>query len=259
MKNNTSMKEFKQDKLVIKIFENRQLMGYAAAKEAIGCLKALQNKQKVINVVFAAAPSQNEFLEALINSEEVDWTKVNAFHMDEYIGLSEDAPQGFGNFLRRAVFSKLPFSSVYYIRDGNPDPGITCENYMKLLLNNMIDIVFMGIGENGHIAFNDPHVARFDDVEMVKIVELDINCRQQQVNDGCFTSLSEVPTHAITLTIPLLMSASRIFCMVPGTLKAKAVRSTISGVVDESCPASILRLHENATLYCDRDSSKLIS
>lgn len=252
------MKELKKDKIVIKIFENRQLMGLAAAKDAVEYIKKLQNEKKIINIIFAAAPSQNEFLEALVKSQEVDWTKINAFHMDEYIGLSEDAPQSFGNFLRRTVFSNLHFNSVHYIRDGNPDPGTTCENYMKLLLNNIIDIVFMGIGENGHIAFNDPHVARFHDVEMVKIVELDTNCRRQQVNDGCFASLSEVPTHAITLTIPLLMSASRIFCMVPGILKAKAVGTTVHGDIDESCPATILRIHENATLYCDSDSGKLI-
>ncbi len=252
------MKEYKKEKLQVKVFENRLTMGKKAASEAVDYLIEQLKVKEELNIVFAAAPSQNEFLAALVTSVGVDWERVNAFHMDEYIGLKADAVQGFGNFLKSAIFSKLPFKSVNYIQNNNPDPTIKCSEYVQLLTQHPIDVVFMGIGENAHIAFNDPHVALFNDTEMVKIVELDKACRLQQVNDNCFEYLWEVPTHAITLTIPTLMSANRIFCMVPGKLKAKAVKATIYGEVDESCPASILRTHNNATLYCDNDSAIFI-
>jgi glucosamine-6-phosphate deaminase len=257
-KYNYSMKEFKKDKLEVKIFETRLEMGHNAANEAIEYLIDQLKVKEFLNIVFAAAPSQNEFLAALIAGKGVDWSRINAFHMDEYIGLSADAVQSFGNFLKSAIFSKLPFKSVNYIQSKNPDPTIVCSDYAQLIIQHPIDIVFMGIGENGHIAFNDPHVAMFNDHEMVKVVELDRACRLQQVNDNCFEYLWEVPTHAITLTIPTLMSANRIFCMVPGKSKAKAIKSTLYGQISKHCPASILRTHNNATLYCDVDSGKFI-
>ncbi len=252
------MKEYKKDKLQVKVFENRIEMGQQAAIEAIDYLIEQLNDKEELNIIFAAAPSQNEFLAALVSSTGVEWDRVNAFHMDEYIGLNTDAVQGFGNFLKSAIFSKLPFKTVNYIQSKNIDSETQCFEYSKLLTKHHVDVVFMGIGENGHIAFNDPHVAFFNDTEIVKIVELDKACRLQQVNDDCFATISDVPTHAITLTIPTLMSAIRIFCMVPGKLKAKAVKATIYGEVDESCPASILRMHNNATLYCDNDSGIFI-
>jgi glucosamine-6-phosphate deaminase len=178
--------------------------------------------------------------------------------MDEYIGLDEDAPQGFGNFLRRALFDKVPFKSVNYMYAKDIAPKKACENYAELISRQPIDIVFMGIGENGHIAFNDPHVALFDDPEVVKIVSLDDICRMQQVNDGCFDSFNLVPTHAMTLTLSTLMKADRIFCVVPATSKAAAIDATINGDVTEACPSSILRTHKNATLYCDADSGRAI-
>jgi glucosamine-6-phosphate deaminase len=252
------MKIILKDKLLIKVFENHQTMGIEAAKEATKYLIEELNVKDSLNIVFAAAPSQNEFLAALVSSVGIDWSRINAFHMDEYIGLSADASQNFGNFLHKAIFSKLPFRSVHYLHNISTDPTIICQVYTKLLINNPIDVVFMGIGENSHIAFNDPHEAKFNDVQVVKVVKLDNACRLQQVNDGCFATLFDVPTHAITLTIPTLMSAKRIFCMVPGQLKAKAVKSTIHGDIVEACPASILRTHNNAILYCDNDSGKYI-
>ena len=178
--------------------------------------------------------------------------------MDEYIGLKEDAPQGFGNFLRRAIFDKVPFRSVHYL-NGQIEPGRACAEYAEKLAEKPVDVVFMGIGENGHIAFNDPHVADFNDPAVVKIVDLDEKCRQQQVNDGCFEALDDVPTHAMTLTIPALCRAKRLFCVVPAATKAWAINETINGEVSEHCPASVMRRHENATLYIDNDSSKLLN
>lgn len=249
-------KEFFADNLQVKIYPTRESMGQAAAIDAAECLREMLKKKPTINAIFAAAPSQNEFLAALAE-QDVDWSRINAFHMDEYIGINSDAPQAFGNFLRRAIFDKVPFRSVHYL-NGSIAPEEACENYTQLLKEYPTDVVFMGIGENGHIAFNDPHVADFNDTAWVKVVDLDNKCRMQQVNDGCFASLDEVPTHAMTLTIPALMAASRHFCIVPAATKAEAVKATISGKVCEICPASVLRHKPGAILYLDNDSSKLL-
>jgi len=250
--------EKKFGQLDVKVYENRQVMGEEAAKEASAYIIEQLKIKEVLNIVFAAAPSQNEFLAALAASEGIDWTRINAFHMDEYIGLPRDAPQGFGNFLKSAIFSKVPFRSVNYLNESKTSPSEICEKYTRLLLNNPIDIVMMGIGENGHIAFNDPHVALFNDLKMVKVVALDETCRSQQVNDGCFTSLDLVPKRAITLTVPTLMSAMMLFCIVPGKLKANAVKNTLAGDISEKCPATILKTHPSAALYCDKDSAAYI-
>jgi glucosamine-6-phosphate deaminase len=178
--------------------------------------------------------------------------------MDEYIGLDKNAPQGFGNFLERAIFGIAPFKSVNYIRIDAPDAELECERYSALLRENPVDIVVLGIGENGHIAFNDPPFADFGDEKLVKSVKLDEVCRNQQVNDGCFASLSDVPTHALTLTVPALMAGSELYCIVPAKTKAHAVRETLMGEITPDCPASVLRTHKCATLYLDPDSSSLI-
>ena len=250
------VKEFSKDKLKVKIYSSRQAMGQGAAHEAVAYIKELLEVQSEVNIIFAAAPSQNEFL-AAVAASDLDWGRINAFHMDEYIGLREDAPQGFGNFLRRAIFDRVPFRSVHYL-NGLIEPRKACAEYAELLEQNPVDVVFMGIGENGHIAFNDPHVADFNDAEWVKVVDLDDKCRQQQVNDGCFATIDDVPTHAMTLTIPTLCRAKRLFCVVPAQTKAWAVNETINGEVSERCPASIMRCHDAATLYVDNDSSSLL-
>ena len=209
-------------------------------------------------MIFAAAPSQNEVLANLANDKEIPWGRVNAFHMDEYIGLDKDAPQGFGNFLRDHIFGIAPFKSVNYIRIDAPDADEECARYSALLRENPVDIVVLGIGENGHIAFNDPPFADFDDDKLVKPVKLDEVCRNQQVNDGCFATISDVPTHALTLTVPALMSGAELYCIVPAITKAKAVYETVNGEITENCPASVLRTHKCATLYLDPDSSSLL-
>ena len=178
--------------------------------------------------------------------------------MDEYIGLAPDAPQGFGNFLRRELFSKVSFASVSYLDGTADDRAAECRRYGELLAAAPVDIVCLGIGENGHIAFNDPHVADFNDPAAVKVVELDHTCRQQQVNDGCFAKLDDVPTHALTLTIPTLVAPKTVFCMVPAPTKAKAVQAAVEGPISETCPASILRRHDNASLWLDPDSAALL-
>ena len=252
------MKTFVKDKLKVNVYENRTLMGEAAARDIKQRIIALLSEKAEINMIFAAAPSQNDVLKALVEDKEIEWNRVNAYHMDEYIGLDKNAPQGFGNFLKAHIFGLVPFKSVNYIDITTTNPDLEAERYGKLLLDNPTDIVIMGIGENGHIAFNDPPVANFKDDRVVKPVKLDEICRQQQVNDGCFKSIDDVPTHAMTLTVPTLVKAPYLFCIVPAPTKANAVYETLNGSIDEHCPASILRLQDNAILYLDDQSSKLI-
>ena len=252
------MKTFKKENLTVKIFPNRDEMGTDAAKDVSSKINELLGKKDELNMIFAAAPSQKDFMEHLIADESIDWTRINAFHMDEYIGLEKEAPQAFGNFLEDRLFSKAPFKSIHYI-NGQENPEKECERYAQLLEKYPVDIVCLGIGENGHIAFNDPHVADFNDPKMVKIVDLDQACRTQQVNEGEFTQLNLVPTQAITITIPGLLKADSMFCMVPAENKAKAVQRTLNGKIDEECPATILRTKENAVLYLDEASASLLN
>ncbi len=246
--------ELKKDQLLIKIFDTRDEMGAAAGTEAAEKIKELISKKGEVNMIFAAAPSQNETLRTLIAQEGIDWTKVNAFHMDEYIGLPQDAPQGFGNFLAERIFDLLPFKSVNYIYAEGETPEETMERYTRLIRENPIDIVCLGIGENGHIAFNDPWVADFNDPAVIKKVPLDEVCRQQQVNDGCFSDISEVPKYALTLTVPTLFNADYLFCTVPAATKAEAVYKTVHNEINEEVPATIMRKHPYAVMYCDKDS-----
>lgn len=244
--------------LQVKVFENRLLLGQKAAKEAAATIRQLLHDKEVINIIFAAAPSQNELLYALTREVDIDWSRINAFHMDEYVGLKANAPQRFGNFLKNAIFGKLPFRQVHYLDGTATDLQAECERYAQLLQQHSTDVVMMGIGENGHIAFNDPHVANFEDPDLVKIVRLDRVCRQQQVNDGCFKVLEEVPDQAITLTIPALMKGDFIFCIVPAASKANAVYHTLLSDIQEAYPATILRKHPHAILFLDKESSKLL-
>ena len=252
------MKNFKKDLLKVNIYDTRDEMGRAAAEDIKECILSLLKTKETINMIFAAAPSQNEVLYALATDKEIPWNRVNAFHMDEYIGLSADAPQGFGNFLKAHIFGLADFGSVSYIDITASDAERECERYAELLAKNPTDIVVMGIGENGHIAFNDPPVADFNDKKAVKPVELDEICRNQQVNDGCFAKLDDVPKTAITLTVPTLFAGEYLFCIVPAKTKANAVRATLCDDINEKCPATILRRHKNAVLYLDRDSSFLL-
>ena len=238
--------------------ENRAQLGADAAGMVAETMRKCLSEQAEVNVIFAAAPSQNEFLAALVNEPGIDWGRVNAFHMDEYVGLSSDAPQRFGNFLKERIFDRVLFKSVHYLDGNAADREVECRRYSDLLEQHPVDVVCMGIGENCHIAFNDPHVADFNDPDLVKVVDLDDACRQQQVNDGCFATFDDVPTHALTLTIPALMRGKRIYCMVPGTNKAPAVYHTLRDAVAEQYPSTILQEQPQAILYIDRDSAARI-
>lgn len=252
------LNSFQADCLKVNIYDTRKALGESAAADFADKVRELLQEKEEINIVFAAAPSQNEFLQALAKNDEIAWSRINAFHMDEYVGLNPEAPQSFGNFLKDRLFSKQPFKSLHYLGGSSENTAAECKRYAELLRRYPTHIVCMGIGENGHIAFNDPHVAFFDDKEWIKVVELDHKCRTQQVNDGCFKQIDEVPENALTLTIPALLSADLIFCMVPGKTKAQAVYDTVTGEITEKCPASILRTHKNAVLYTDVDSAAKI-
>jgi glucosamine-6-phosphate deaminase len=249
---------FAVEKLQVKIFSNRREMGKAAGQSVAKKMREILKSKESLSIVFASAPSQNEFLEELSQSPGIEWYKVNAFHLDEYVGIPTDAPESFGHFLRVKLFEKVHPGNVYYLNGMAEDLGAECKRYGALFENRPFDIACIGIGENGHLAFNDPPFANFLDPLLVKVVELDLVSRKQQVRDGCFQNLEEVPPKAITLTIPAILSAVFIYCMVPGPTKAEAVKRTLQDRVSTDCPATILRKHENAILFLDRDSAKLV-
>ncbi|HBG00733.1 MAG TPA: glucosamine-6-phosphate deaminase [Firmicutes bacterium] len=253
------VRSLKKDKLMVEIYRDRPTMGQGAAAAAIAKLRHLLEEKEWINVVFAAAPSQNEFLDSLVKAEGIEWQRVRAFHLDEYLGLPANSPQRFRVFLDRHIFSRVDFMEVHYLKGDVENPSDEAKRYADLCRKHPFDIAFIGIGENGHIAFNDPPVADFSDPYLVKVVTLDEKCRTQQVNDGCFPSLETVPKRALTLTIPAVMSAKAIYCMVPGSTKREAVRETMEGRIGTHCPATILRSHDQATLYLDQDSAILLS
>lgn len=252
------MKTLQKDLLQVRVFKTRDDLGKDAAELVANAINNLLETESYINMIFAAAPSQNDFF-AQIVKKDIDWGRINAFHMDEYVGLEKEAPQGFGNFLKEKFFSKVVFKTINYINGQATDLEEECQRYENLLKQFPPHIVCMGIGENTHIAFNDPHVADFKDTKLVKVVDLDEACRKQQVNDGCFSEINDVPVYALTLTVPALISGKEVFCMVPGKTKANAIKLTLTEDVKQEYPSTILRQHDNTTLFIDEDSYSLTS
>ena len=241
--------------LSVAIYQTRKAMGEAAGKKAEELLVDFLKKKKEVRIIAASAPSQSEILAYLAKSKVIDWKRVTAFHMDEYIGLPGDAPQNFGKWLKDRLFSKVPIKAVHYLQ-GSDDPAKECERYTALLKKAPIDLLLGGIGENGHLAFNDPPVADFNDPQTVKVVKIDNTSRNQQVHDGCFAALTEVPKKALTLTIPILQSAASAVYTVPKATKAAAIGRMFKGPVDLKCPASILRYHPDCYIFLDNESGK---
>lgn len=251
------MKEIIKDQLKVEIYDTRSLMGAAAAEIVTEKIAELLETKEHINIIFASAPSQNEFL-AEIKGKDIEWNRINAFHMDEYVGLAADAPQGFGNFLKERLFEHVPLRSAHYL-DGNADPAAECKRYAALLQQYPTDIVILGIGENTHLAFNDPHVADFNDPEIVKVVDLDEKCRVQQVNDECFDTVADVPVFALTITMPALFKSTFAYAIVPGPKKADAISHTLNAEISETYPSTILRRHPHAILFTDTQGASLIN
>tara|TARA_R110002073_G_scaffold83615_3_gene199333 strand:- start:23 stop:751 length:729 start_codon:yes stop_codon:yes gene_type:complete len=235
----------------VSVYKNRDELSLAAAHHVGTKIKEVLKKKDEVRMIFAAAASQREFLTELLNLIDIPWNKIIAFQMDEYHTLPKSAPQRFGNFLNKTFYRFRDFKEIHFMNEN-------IEEYELLIKESPIDIVCMGIGENGHLAFNDPPVADFQDPKSIKKVHLDEICRQQQVNDGEFEKLEDVPTKAVTLTIPVLLDAKYISVVVPDEAKAEAVYSTLFDEISEDCPASILRTHSNTKLFLDTESSKLI-
>ena len=247
-------RSFTAGRLAVEVHPTRDDLGRAAAAAVSRHLRGVIASQGAARVVLACAPSQDEFLSELVDGERnpVDWASVTVFHMDEYVGIAPDHPRSFRRYLRDHFLDHVSVGAFHPIAGEAADSAAECARYSELLAARPIELICLGIGENGHIAFNDPPVADFDDPVRVKMVRLDDACRQQQVNDGCFPSLSAVPSHALTLTVPVFRHARKLSIHVPGARKAAAVRAALEGPIGTACPASVLRLHPSATLYLDQ-------
>ena len=250
---------FCADKLNVYVYVSRPTMGAAAAGVVAEEIRGLVGSRGRAVGIFASAPSQNEFLAALVGTPGIDWSRVVGFHLDEYLGMDERAPQSFRRFLIDRLVSKVALSEFHGLRGEIDDGTAESERYSELLAADPPDFAVLGIGENGHLAFIDPPFCNFEDPERVKVVELDEICRAQQVNDGAFAKIDDVPHRALSLTVPTIMARPRLFAIVPGPAKRQAIKSTIEGPVATTCPASILRLHPDAHLFIDRESASLLS
>jgi glucosamine-6-phosphate deaminase len=241
----------------LRICRNGKELGQLAAVDAAACIGQAITERDVAHVVFATGNSQLEMLSALVATQTIDWTKVVGFHLDEYVGLPASHPASFRRYLTERLISHLPFRSFYLI-DGEADPQAECRRLGELIRKYPIDLTLMGIGENGHLAFNDPP-ADFMTDEPYLVVELDEACRRQQVGEGWFPALDDVPTKAISMSIRQILKSGTLIGCVPDRRKAQSVRNSLEGDVSPQVPASILRQHEQAVLYLDPPAAELLS
>ena len=246
------------DKLPVELYASNDELGQAAANKAQQILKKAINQKGFANLILATGNSQLTFLKALRILEGIEWQKVRIFHMDEYIGIDPSHPASFPLFLENNFLQFTKPGHFHPIPSVPSDVSSACKTYEALIRQHPADLVAMGWGENGHIAFNDPPDAHFDDPHWVKVVDLAEESRLQQVGEGHFTSLNKVPKQAITLTIPALIAPVHILCIVPEARKANAVKACLSDPVEESRPGSILRTISHATLLLDQDSASLL-
>jgi glucosamine-6-phosphate deaminase len=251
------IREMKVDQLPVQIYASNEAMGQAAAAQAAEILRAAIAAKGSANAILATGNSQLTLL-ATLRQADVDWSKVSLFHMDEYAGMQADHPASFRRFLREKIAGFVHPGAFYGVTGDAPDIDAECRRYTELLRAHPADLCCLGIGENGHIAFNDPPYADFDDPAWVKVVKLDEKSRRQQVGEGHFPNLDAVPTHALTLTIPALLVAKRMLCVVPEVRKAAPTKAALFGPITEDCPASILRTVPHAILYLDPESAALL-
>lgn len=253
------MRTLVRDRLRTFVLADGQAVGAAAAAHAGERLRERLAVARRARVVFAAAASQVTFLDALTRVEGIDWDRVEAFHMDEYVGLPLGDERSFGQWLDDHIFSRVRPGRIELLDGGNPDPASECERYGSLLAEAAVDLVLLGIGENGHLAFNDPHVADFDDPLVVKLVEIDDMSRHQQVRDGAFDAFEHVPRLAMTVTMSALLASTEISGVVLGPQKAAAVAAALDGPIGTACPASSLRNHPAAVLYVDEAAASQVA
>lgn len=251
----TPVRSLRVDRLAVQVYRTREEMGQAAAARAADVLRSALAARGGARVVFAAAPSQIEFLHALAATPRIDWGRVTAFHLDEYLRLPADAPQAFGQFLREHLFDRVHPGTVRFLDGNAADIDAEIERYAGLLREAPLDLACVGVGENGHIAFNEPGDTDFDDPALLRVVALDERSRLQQVHDGCFETLEAVPAEAITLTVPAIMRAGSVVGVVPGPSKRAALSQMLRGPVSTACPASVLRRHPDAVLYADVEAA----
>jgi len=243
------------DQLPVAIYAGNEEMGLAAALDAREIILRATAERGEANVILATGNSQLTFLHTLRDLEGIVWSKVSVFHMDEYVGLDPNHKASFPRFLREHLLDAVQPRAFYAVRGQVSDVEKVCREYEESLREHPADLVALGWGENGHIAFNDPPYARFDDPVWVKVVKLAEASRWQQVGEGHFAALEEVPTHAITLTIPALLAAKAMLCIVPEARKAEAVRACLKEPISEDRPGSVLRRVSHARLYLDTDSA----
>jgi glucosamine-6-phosphate deaminase len=249
------VQSFQVDSLPVRVYATQAEMSEAVALEVQQIFREALDRQGSAAAILATGNSQIQFLARLVALGGVDWSRVTLFHMDEYLGISGDHKASFRRYMRERVESLVRPKAFHYLEGDAEQPLDEIARYSALLQAQPIDLCCLGVGENGHIAFNDPPVARFDDPHLVKLVKLDDACKLQQVREGHFASLETVPPYALTLTVPALCTAKRMMCVAPETRKAQAVRNMLRGPVATSCPASILRTQPQCTLFLDRDSA----
>jgi len=251
-------RNFKADELDVRVYGSLDELATDAALEVNGLLRSAITTKGSAAVILATGNSQIQFLMRLVALEGVDWQQVTLFHMDEYLGLPGTHKASFRLYMRERVQSLVKPKAFHFI-DGEAElPLDECDRYAGLLQAQEIDLCCLGVGENGHIAFNDPPVARFEEKHLIKLVKLDDDCKMQQVREGHFAGLEAVPPYAFTLTIPALCSARRMICIAPEKRKALAVKNALQGPVSTACPASILRQQKHCTLLLDHDSASLL-
>ena len=246
---------FKADQLNVRIYKDDKEMGKAAAEFTEEVLQNVLQSKRQANIIIATGASQFTFYEALKELKGIEWGKVTVFHLDEYLGMSDRHPASFRKYLKERILDDVQPGKIHLLNGDAPDPEKEVERYEYLLKEVDIDLACIGIGENGHIAFNDPPVADFRDPKMVKVVKLDKECRQQQLGEGWFPTLEDVPSHALSLTVPAIMRSKTISCVVPDKRKSQAVYDTIYKDISVKCPATVLRTHPDCTLFVDKNAA----
>jgi glucosamine-6-phosphate deaminase len=252
-------KTFYVDHLLVEVYKSNVEMSENAAKTTHKYLQNLLKIQDTVAILLATGNSQIHFLDTLIALKGIDWSRIILFHLDEYLGIASDHPASFRRYLRERVEDKVCPQAFHYIAGDTLEPIAECDRYTRLLENQPIDLCCLGIGENGHLAFNDPAVANFQDTAKVKLVKLDYINRQQQVNTGYFANLADVPQYAFTVTIPVICNAKKIICLAPTVRKSEVIKTLLTGNITTNCPASILRHQPQTTLFLDVNSASLLS
>ena len=247
-------KHLQIDCLTVKIYNSPTNLAIGAATSARDYLQSLLDKQETVSIVLATGNSQLQFLDLFVTASDLDWSRIVLYHLDEYLGIAAQHPGSFRYYLQEKVANKINPRQFHFIEGDAAQPLAECHRYTQLLQQQPIDLCLLGIGDNGHLAFNEPSVADKSDRDIIKLVKLETKTRQQQINGGYFPDLQSVPSYAYTLTIPTICQARKIFCLAPGLHKAEVVSKTLKAAISSDFPATILRTQSQAILWCDVDS-----